>query len=44
MRNVKREDDATPGPFHEAEHLAGDTDMVAFVASVLREERKLSRI
>ncbi len=40
MRNVTRETPATPGAFHEAEHLGGDTDMVAFVAAVLDEERR----
>ncbi|WP_372801018.1 mannonate dehydratase [Paracoccus seriniphilus] len=40
LRNVKRED---PGPrcsFHEAAHLEGDTDMVALIAAVLRQEAK----
>ncbi|MBK1699140.1 mannonate dehydratase [Rhodovibrio salinarum] len=40
MRNVKREDDQMPGSFYEAEHLGGDTDMVAFVAAVLKEETR----
>ena len=35
FRNVKRE---APGTFHEAEHLGGDSDMVAIVAAVLDEE------
>ena len=30
----------TPCSFHEAEHLGGDTDMVALVAAVLREEAR----
>ena len=29
-----------PGSFHEAEHLGGDTDMVAVIAAVLAEERR----
>ncbi len=40
LRNVCRETDATFGSFHEAEHLQGNTDMVALVAAVLAEERK----
>jgi mannonate dehydratase len=37
MRNVKREGSAT---FHEAEHLAGDADMVAIVRAILAEEKR----
>lgn len=40
MRNVRRETPDIMGSFHEAEHLGGDTDMVALVAAVLREEKK----
>ena len=40
LRNTKREMDGLYASFHEAEHLAGDTDMVALVASVLREEAR----
>lgn len=40
MRNVKRETSMSPGSFYEAEHLAGDTDMVAFIHAVLREEKR----
>lgn len=40
LRNVKRESTAQFGSFHEAEHLGGDTDMVALVAAVLKEESK----
>lgn len=40
MRNVAREGDGAPCSFHEAEHLGGDTDMVAFIAAVLREEAR----
>jgi len=37
LRNVTKEPD---GSFHEAEHLEGDTDMVAVVAALLAEERR----
>jgi mannonate dehydratase len=37
LRNVSRE---APGAFHEAEHLDGDSDMVAIVAAVLSEEKR----
>ncbi|WP_455273570.1 mannonate dehydratase [Rhizobium herbae] len=37
LRNVKKEPD---GSFHEAEHLAGDTDMVRVVAALMREEAR----
>jgi len=37
LRNVTREPD---GSFHEAEHLDGDTDMVAVVAALMAEERR----
>jgi mannonate dehydratase len=40
LRNVKRESGAIPGSFHEAEHLAGDTDMVALVSAVLKQEKR----
>lgn len=40
LRNVKRDTDATVGSFYEAEHLAGDTDMVALIAAILREEAR----
>jgi mannonate dehydratase len=39
LRNVKRESSDIRGSFYEAEHLGGDTDMVAVVAAALREER-----
>ena len=38
LRNVARESDAVRGSFHEAEHLGGDTDMVAVIRAVLAEE------
>lgn len=37
LRNVTKEPD---GSFHEAEHLAGDTDMVAVVTALMVEERR----
>lgn len=37
LRNVTKESD---GSFHEAEHLDGDTDMVAIVAALLGEEKR----
>jgi mannonate dehydratase len=40
LRNVKRESEALRGSFHEAEHLGGDTDMVALIAAVLRQEAR----
>ncbi|RMC36478.1 mannonate dehydratase [Paracoccus alkanivorans] len=40
LRNVRRDGDAIRGSFFEDEHLGGQTDMVALVASVLREEER----
>lgn len=40
LRNVRREGTAVAGSFHEAEHLEGDTDMVALIAAILREEAR----
>jgi len=40
LRNVKRETPGLPCSFHEAEHLAGDSDMVAMVQAILRQEEK----
>jgi mannonate dehydratase len=40
LRNVRRDGDALAESFHEAEHLEGDTDMVALIAAVLREEAR----
>lgn len=40
LRNVKRETPDIRGSFYEAEHLGGDTDMVALVESVLRQEAR----
>jgi len=38
LRNVTLEDAASPGSFHEAEHLGGNTDMVALIRAILAEE------
>ncbi|WP_226576426.1 mannonate dehydratase [Acuticoccus sediminis] len=43
LRNVKRETPALRGSFYEAEHLGGDTDMVALVEAVLKEEARRRR-
>jgi len=43
LRNVKRESETIRGSFHEAEHLTGDTDMVALIAAALAEEAKRRR-
>ena len=40
LRNVKRDGTALAGSFHEAEHLGGDTDMVALIAAILTEEAR----
>jgi len=40
LRNVRRETPDIRGSFHEAEHLGGDTDMVALVRAVLAEEAR----
>jgi mannonate dehydratase len=41
LRNVKRDDPALPvSSFFEAEHLDGDTDMVALIAAILEEETR----
>lgn len=40
LRNVRREGAGIMGSFHEDAHLAGETDMVALIAAVLREERR----
>ncbi len=40
LRSVKRETPGIPASFHEDEHLAGDTDMVALVQSIMRQEAK----
>jgi mannonate dehydratase len=40
LRNVRREEDRTPCSFYEDEHLEGDTDMVAVIAELLKEEKR----
>ncbi len=40
LRNVTRETEDVRGSFFEAEHLGGDTDMIALVATVVAQERK----
>ena len=40
LRNTIREGDALPASFYEAEHLSGDTDMVALIAAALKEEAR----
>jgi len=40
LRNVKRDGNEIAGSFYEAEHLGGDTDMVALIAAILTEESK----
>ncbi len=40
LRNVRREGAAVAGSFFEDEHLEGDTDMVALIAAILREETR----
>ncbi|WP_196259073.1 mannonate dehydratase [Pelagibacterium limicola] len=40
LRNVKRESDAIAGSFYEDEHLNGNTDMVALIAAIIREEAR----
>lgn len=40
LRNVRREGQGVRGSFHEAEHLGGDTDMVAVIAAVVEEEAR----
>ena len=40
LRNVTRDTDTIPCSFYEAEHLGGNTDMVALIAAILAEERR----
>lgn len=40
LRNVRKETAGTPCSFHEAEHLTGDTDMIAVIQALLREEAR----
>lgn len=43
LRNVRRESDAISGSFYEDEHLAGSTDMVPLIATILTEEARRKR-
>lgn len=43
LRNVKKETAGVPNSFHEAEHLDGDTDMVALTKAILLEEKSRRR-
>jgi mannonate dehydratase len=40
LRNVRRDRDTVPCSFFEDEHLKGQTDMVAVIAALLREEAR----
>ncbi|MCC9621415.1 mannonate dehydratase [Thalassospira sp. MA62] len=40
LRNTTRESTGLPCSFHEAEHLGGDTDMIALIEQILREEAR----
>jgi len=40
LRNVTIETPGTPASFHEAEHLGGDTDMVALIGEIVKEEAR----
>ena len=40
LRNVLRETDGILCSFHEAEHLGGNTDMVALIAAIVHEEAR----
>ncbi|MFV0386202.1 mannonate dehydratase, partial [Paracoccus sp. (in: a-proteobacteria)] len=40
LRNVRREAEAVPVSFFEDEHLGGQTDMVALIAAILRQEER----
>lgn len=40
LRNVARESKNIRGSFYESEHLEGETDMVALVQAVLKEEKQ----
>lgn len=40
LRNVRRDSDAIRGSFFEDEHLGGQTDMVALIDAVLRQEKR----
>ncbi|MBK4217549.1 mannonate dehydratase [Paracoccus caeni] len=40
LRNVRRDSDSVPASFFEDEHLGGQTDMVALIDAILREETR----
>jgi len=40
LRNIKLDDQQTPGSFYESEHLDGNTDMVALISAVVKEEAR----
>ncbi|HEY9009750.1 MAG TPA: mannonate dehydratase [Devosia sp.] len=40
LRNVKKDTSDLVSSFFEAEHLGGDTDMVALIAAIVSEERR----
>jgi mannonate dehydratase len=40
LRNVTLETPGTPSSFHEAEHLGGNTDMVALISEIVKEEAR----
>lgn len=40
LRNVRRDSDDIAGSFFEDEHLGGQTDMVALIAAILRQEAR----
>lgn len=42
LRNVRRDTDTVPASFFEDGHLAGQTDMVALIDAILREESRRS--
>lgn len=40
LRNIKRDSDTLPCSFYEAEHLDGETDMVALISTITKEEER----
>ncbi|MFC7705484.1 mannonate dehydratase [Plastorhodobacter daqingensis] len=40
LRNVRRDSDTIPASFFEDEHLGGQTDMAALIATILEEEAR----
>ncbi len=43
LRNVTRETSDIRGSFYEAEHIGGDTDMVALIDAILTEEERRAK-